>query len=108
MEIKDLSARAMTIRQQYAKLEQARYGRSWTREEVAIGFVGDVGDLMKLVMAAGGVRDIPGAKEKLGHELADCLWCVLVLSEMYGIDIESEFARVMDEIEHGINQMSDS
>ena len=27
-------------------------GRTWTREEFMLGFVGDVGDLAKLVMAA--------------------------------------------------------
>ena len=99
MEMKDLVRRAMTIREQYAKLEQEKYGRSWSREEIAVGFVGDVEDLMKLVMAESGVRDIPDAKEKLAHEMADCLWCVLVLSDLYGIDLEVEFMRAMDEIE---------
>jgi hypothetical protein len=48
MEFRDLIQRAIDIRQQYAELEQTKYGRAWTNEEVALGFVGDVGDLMKL------------------------------------------------------------
>jgi hypothetical protein len=57
----------MQIRQGYAQLEQQRYGRSWTREEVALGFVGDIGDLVKLVMAQKSHKAILLVK---GHDLA--------------------------------------
>jgi NTP pyrophosphatase (non-canonical NTP hydrolase) len=67
-----------------------------------MGLVGDVGDLIKLVMAHKGVRSIPGAEQKLAHELADCLWSVLVLSEMYKVDLENAFMQTMDELEHHI------
>jgi len=102
MEFQDLRRRAVAIRQQYAELEQERYGRSWTGEELALGFVGDVGDLVKLVMAASGVRDIPDARLKLEHELADCLWSVLALADAYGVDLERAFVRTMDELEQHI------
>ena len=41
-----------------------------------LGFVGDVGDLAKQVMAREGVRHLPGRKDTLAHELTDCLWSV--------------------------------
>jgi NTP pyrophosphatase (non-canonical NTP hydrolase) len=102
MEFEDLVQRAMDVRRQYADLERLLYGRSWTREEVALGFVGDVGDLMKLVMAHEGMRGIPDAEDKLAHELADCLWSVLVLSQMYGVDLERVFLETMDELDRHI------
>lgn len=83
MEFAALRRRAMEIRQQYAALEQQRYGRSWSREEVALGFVGDMGDLVKLVMAQEGVRAIDDSAAKLAHELADCLWSVDVARRAY-------------------------
>ncbi|HTL67329.1 MAG TPA: hypothetical protein VL200_06685 [Lacunisphaera sp.] len=89
----------MEIRRRFAEFEQAKFRREWTKEEVMQGFVVDVGDLMKLVMAKGGIRDVPGVDQKLAHELSDCLWCVLVLSKMYGVDLEKEFLRTMDELE---------
>jgi NTP pyrophosphatase (non-canonical NTP hydrolase) len=98
MEFQDLLQRAVQLRQLYAQVEHERYDRSWTTQEVALGFVGDVGDLMKLVQAASGVREIPNARSKLEHELADCLWSVLVLSDAYGIDLERAFNRTMDEL----------
>ncbi len=99
MEFPQLIERAVAIRAQYAAMEQMQYGRSWTAEDVALGFVGDVGDLMKLVMAKSGVRTIPETDEKLAHELADCLWCVIVLADMYGIDLERSFLTTMDDLE---------
>ena len=102
MELQALMRRALEIRRQYAEQERATYGRAWTTEEVALGFVGDVGDLMKLVVACAGVREIPDAKAKLAHELADCLWSVLVLADVYGIDLEQAFLRTMQELEERI------
>lgn len=104
MEFQDLIRRAMAIRQQYAALEKATYGRTWTNEEIALGFIGDAGDLAKLILAHNGVRHIPNAQEKLAHELADCLWSIVVLSQMCGVDLESAFAQTMDELEEHISQ----
>lgn len=64
-----------------------------------MGFVGDVGDLMKLVLAHKGIRDIPNARAKLAHELADCLWSLLVLAQQYDIDLEQAFVETMDALE---------
>lgn len=68
-------------------------GNVWTTQELALGFVGDVGDLAKRIQAHSGVRDIDGCQAKLGHELADCLWSIIVLADKCGIDLEAEFVR---------------
>ena len=98
-----MSERAWRVRELYGQAEARRYGRAWTREEVALGFVGDVGDLMKLVQAAEGVRAIPDASAKLAHELADCLWSVMTLARMYEVDLEAAFETTMDELEAGLS-----
>ena len=56
--------RALEIRSLYARYETKLYGRPWTDEEITLGFVGDVGDLVKLVQAQNGVRAIPDVKAK--------------------------------------------
>lgn len=104
MEFKSLQNRALEIRQRYAELEKTKGSREWTREDLVKGFVGDVGDLVKLTMAADGVREIHNASEKLSHELGDCLWSVLVIAEKYGVDIESAFLKTMDELDARIEQ----
>lgn len=89
----------MQIRQCFAAYEQRRTGRTWTREEIMQGFVVDVGDLMKLVMARAGARRADDVDTKLAHELSDCLWSILVLAKSYDVDLEKEFLRTMDELE---------
>ncbi len=92
MKFSDLQTSAMQLNALYEQLEIKRWGRAWTTEELALGFVGDVGDLAKLVQAHAGVRDIDDCQAKLGHELSDCLWSIIVLADKCGIDLEAEFA----------------
>lgn len=100
MDLTQLTERAMQIRQGFAAYEQRRTGRTWTREEIMQGFVVDVGDLMKLVMAKAGARRVDDMDAKLAHELSDCLWSILVLAKLYDVDLEKEFLRTMSELEN--------
>jgi NTP pyrophosphatase (non-canonical NTP hydrolase) len=106
MEFNTLIQRALSIRKLYREYEEQTYGTSWTNEELALGFVGDVGDLVKLVMATNGRRNIPEADRKLAHELADCLWSVIVLADGHGIDLEKAFLKTMDDLENNFHKGS--
>ncbi|MDP3771865.1 MAG: MazG nucleotide pyrophosphohydrolase domain-containing protein [bacterium] len=99
MEFHEIKKRALEIRDRYAALTARAGDKPWGAVEHMQGFVGDVGDLAKLVMAHGGFRTYPDLKEKLGHELADCLWSVVVLADELGIDMENAFEKTMDELE---------
>jgi len=100
MEFKDLIKIAKDIRGKYSEFEKQKYGREWTRSEIAQGFVGDVGDLMKLVMAKEGIRDNQDVDEKIAHELSDCLWSIIVLADKFGVDLEGSFLGTMNELEN--------
>ncbi|MBI5839776.1 MAG: nucleotide pyrophosphohydrolase [Chloroflexi bacterium] len=102
MDFQKLTDRAMSIRKRYEEKEREHYGSPWTSEEIALGFVGDVGDLAKLIVAENGKRNIPDSRSKLEHELADCLWSVIVLANLHGIDLEKAFLKTMDELENQI------
>lgn len=99
MTFQQLISKAKEIRKKYSQLEKEKYGREWSPEELVQGFVGDVGDLSKLIQAKNGVRDIENVDEKLKHELADCMWSVIVIADAYDIDIEQAFSNTMDELE---------
>jgi len=101
MKFRDLEKAALRLNELYEQLELKKYGRVWTTEELALGFVGDVGDLAKLIQANAGVRQIEDCEAKLGHELADCLWSIIVLANKCGIDLEAEYSKNTSElIEH--------
>lgn len=109
MDFRELQERAQSVRAQYAAMEKARYGRAWTTEEIMLGFLGDVGDLAKLVQGKAGVRPRADLDEALAHELADCLWCVMTLADAYGIDLESTFLSTMTELsQHLAEAVEDS
>ncbi len=93
MNFSDLEKSALHLNALYEQLEVKRYGRIWSTEELALGFVGDVGDLAKLIQANAGIRHIDDHKTKLGHELSDCLWSIMVLANKCGIDLEAEFVK---------------
>ena len=86
-----MQARARALRSAYAQVEHSRFGRSWTDEEIMLGFVGDVGDLAKLVQGRAGVRPREDLEAALAHELADCLWSGLTSADAYGVDLEQAF-----------------
>lgn len=98
MNFSDLEKAALRLNDLYEELEVKRWGRVWTTQELALGFVGDVGDLAKLIQAHAGVRDIDDCTAKLGHELSDCLWSVIVLANKCGIDLQAEFSRNTEEL----------
>ena len=108
MDFQNIIARALTIRKLYEEKEKHLYGSSWTSGEIALGFVGDVGDLAKLVMAENGKRNIENSKEKLEHELSDCLWSVIVLAHLHKVNLETSFMNAMNELQRHILDQNDS
>ena len=102
MEFSVAVQRAMKVRSLYAQLEKQRYCKTWSAEQLVQGFVGDVGDLAKIIMAKEGYRAAENVDAKLAHELADCLWSVIVLANAYDVDLESAFTSTMDELEKQI------
>ena len=101
-DLRDAQKRALEIRAMYDELNKKQRNHTWDAKDHAMGFVGDVGDLMKLVAAKEGVRAGADVDSRLGHELADCLWSVFVLADHYNIDLEKEFVRTMDYLEKRI------
>src|SRR5215475_1329769 len=99
MDLDSLRLRAVAIAELYDRYNIAAGRGAWDTGDLALGFVGDVGDLAKLVMAVDGRREIADARRRLGHELADCLWSVLVLADRYDIDLVAEFTRMTDKLE---------
>jgi NTP pyrophosphatase (non-canonical NTP hydrolase) len=99
MDLDELRQQALAVARLYDGYNTAAGRQPWGTGDYALGFVGDVGDLAKLVMAAEGRRDdVGGTREQVGHELADCLWSVLVLADRYGIDLEKAFVAITGEL----------
>jgi NTP pyrophosphatase (non-canonical NTP hydrolase) len=103
----EIIARAHEIADKYDEFNTQKAGQKWNSQDHMMGFSGDVGDLSKLVMAKNGVREIADVDEKLVHELADCLWSVIVLARDLDIDLEKSFAKTMNELDARIDMELD-
>lgn len=99
MKYEELLNRAVEIRDKYDTLNLTKRNIVWNEQQLMAGFVGDVGDLSKIIMAKHGLRDMDDIDQKLAHELTDCLWSVLVLASKYKIDLASEFMKTMGELD---------
>jgi len=102
MEFQKIIHRAMDLRRQYEIKETNLYGSPATSVNIAEGFAGDVNNLVKLVMAEHGQRQIANSKEKLDAQLAHCLWSVVVLANMHNVDLENSFMEAMDRLENHV------
>ena len=98
MQYDDLLSRAVEVRDMYDQVNAKNNRGQWNEADFMAGFVGDVGDLSKIIMAKRGLREIDDVDAKLAHELSDCLWSVLILADKYGIDLPTEFANTMDDL----------
>ena len=97
----------MDLRRQYEVKETNLYGSPSTSVNIAEGFAGDVNNLVKLVMAEHGQREIANSKEKLDAQLAHCLWSVVVLANMHHVNLENSFMEAMDRLENHLLETQD-
>lgn len=108
MDFQEMQTKARAVRARYAEMEATRYGRSWNHEELMLGFLGDVGDLAKLVQGKAGVRARDDLDEAVAHELADCLWSVMSLADAYGVDLEAAFDHTMNSLHEHLTDVGDA
>lgn len=99
MDLSELTNHAMHLKDLFAQYESKTFGKKWSSQHIAQGLVGDIGDLMKIIMAKEGFRSADDVDRKLAHELSDCLWSILVLAQLYGINIEESFLETVSEME---------
>ncbi len=97
--------KARRIRKLYDELEERKYGKKWERKDLVLGFVHDVGDLVKTTMMLDGTREAnPDTKHMFSHELSDCLWSVIILADKYEIDLKESFLENMHLLEQKLEE----
>jgi len=107
MEFQKLTNRAMDLRRQYEIKETDLYGSPYTNVEIAQAFAGDVNNLVKLIEAESGQREIANSREKLEAQLGHCLWSVIVLAKAHKVNLEQSFMEAMDRLENHLLETQD-
>ncbi|MFJ5121371.1 hypothetical protein [Kitasatospora sp. NPDC088548] len=92
----EMCSAAEEVRARYDDINQRELGRIWDLTDFVLGFTGDVGDLAKLVMAHQGHRaDLAADAGRIGHELSDCLFSLIVIAKESGVDLGDRFTTDM-------------
>lgn len=93
------------IRKMYDVLEERKYGKKWDRRDLVLGFVNDVGGLVKTSMMLDGTREAnPDSKHLFSKELSDCLWSIIILADKYEIDLKESFLENMQLLEQRLEE----
>lgn len=108
MEFKQIERKAMEVSNLYDELNRRTDFKVWGISERTQGLVGDIGDLVKLVMAKenyrGGYGNPEELNSKISHELADCLWSIITITNILEIDLEKALLVTMVELEDRIRK----
>lgn len=105
MQISEVLARVKKIKQAYNVANRLEGYKTWGVNEYFQGLEGDVGDLAKLMLARRGfVFGARDTEKKIGRELADILWSVLVLADEMDTDIEKEFLLTLTRLEEKVKE----
>ncbi len=106
MDLRLLIKRAEKVKEKYEELNRIKGKKPWTVSEYVQGLVGDVGDLVKLIMIKRNFLD-KNTKEinkKIRHELADCFWSLMIIAQELDIDLEEEFLINMEYIKQKLSE----
>lgn len=106
-DLKKLQRRAMEIANHYDDYNRKIGRKGWDPRDYVEGLVGDVGDLLKAVMAVHDRRDLEKPLDKVEYELNDILWSLLMLFYFFRIPPDKSFMAAMDKLEKRVLLMKE-
>lgn len=104
MEFSEIVKKTKEIQGEYDTLNRELNQREWGTREYVEALVGDVGDLTKLVMMQNSLRPNKhnDLKQKIRHEICDCLWSIILIADKEGVVLEDEYMKQMDQLKQRI------
>lgn len=109
MEFGHLLARASDIALKYREKGKEVGNKDWRADDYLMGLMKDLGDLSKMLMVKRGLRnDFEGdLDDNIAHELADCMWSIIIIAKMLDVDLEKTFMDTMSELDERITGLGE-
>lgn len=110
-----MQSQALRLKRLFDERNQLIMESSWTNQELLLGFVTDIGDLVRRLMIdderkPATPQTVVNNPQMLAEEFSDCLWSLIVLAEQYRVDLHSSFnttiATLISETEREIVEVS--
>jgi len=107
MDFKALAKKVREIKTSYEDYAKEHKKKIWSTNDYIRGLVGDVGDLVKRITVYEDDRTDADVKNEVRHELADCLWSLMIIAQELEIDLEKEFLVNVEYIEQKLREATE-
>ncbi len=104
MDFKTFKKKALKIKDLYSHLNQVKGENKWGLTEYTRAFIGDVGDLNKMIMAKQGYREWADRGHNLEAELIDCFWALFIIGNELNVDLERQSELWFSNMEKAIEE----
>ncbi|MGH7157837.1 MAG: hypothetical protein ACREGD_02040 [Candidatus Saccharimonadales bacterium] len=98
-----MQRKALVIANSYDGINRLAGRKTWDLNDYMDGLVGDIGDLMKALMAVRNRRKMSEAEKKVEHELADVMFSILLLYKFFQLDPAESFMKQMAVLEERLS-----
>ncbi len=99
MELSELTELGNIIDQEYIRSGQEKGYNSRTPLIYAGFLMTDFGELVEQIMAKEKFRDGQDVDKKIEHELADCLWAILMIAKHLNVDLETAYKQMVKDVQ---------
>ncbi len=107
MTLKQLTEKTKRIKRAYDSMRRKDGEKAWMSYDYAEALVGDVGDLMKLMVRKRRKGASKALERDIAKELSDCLYMLIALSQELNIDLEKEYKVNLEFLEQQLNELED-
>ena len=84
---------------QTKKLTKKFPGSGWKAETRFVDLVEEIGELANAILVKEKRKSKKRQKSEIADSLCDCLYNILILSDIYKIDLDKEYQQVLKQIE---------
>ena len=77
------------------KIVANNFDRPWTAEARTLDLIEEVGELCNAILVQEGYKNSKRAKADLSDSLCDILFDIILLSDIYEVDIENQYYKML-------------
>ena len=95
-----MQKRSKKVLEEFGKIRS----KKWTPEAMLVDLTEEVGELANSILVKEGFKNKKRAKADLMDSICDILFDLYMIAEHYGIDVEKEYLKVLENLQKRIKQ----
>ena len=90
-----MQKRSKKVLEEFGKIRS----KKWTPEAMLVDLTEEVGELANSILVKEGFKNKKRAKADLVDSICDALFDLYMIAEHYGIDVEKEYGKVLEQLQ---------